>query len=314
MRNDRILIADLAALFDGCIDHKCHDDRARSAILHPMEDGVVRGAPMPCQERTGGGALHLGSVDGDEVASSLAVIEDDDDAGGYHGTSGDDEVHGNGGDDRLSGDRGDDKLYGDDGDDRLWGEQDNDRLSGGCGNDELYGGGGNDSILGDDGDDRMEGDEGDDALGGGRGQDELHGGDGNDRLDGGSDDDRLYGGAGDDQLVGSNGDDEFVGGAGADVLYGDGGVDTVRYSDSVEGVVVDFGMASGWGGDAEGDTLIGIENVIGSAHDDTVIASGDANRIDGGAGWDKVDYSRSGVGVTIDLSGVPGAGGDAEGD
>ncbi|MGK9237128.1 hypothetical protein KXS07_35800, partial [Inquilinus limosus] len=133
--------------------------------------------------------------------------------------------------------------------------------------------------------------------------------------------DAFGNGGGNDWLEGHGGNDYILGGGGDDLL--DGGeygadsnrsMDTASYEGSAGGVKIDLVAGTGRGGDAEGDTLIGIENVIGSTHDDTVIASADANRIDGGAGRDKADYSRSPAGVTVDLSGVPGAGGDAEGD
>jgi hypothetical protein len=51
---------------------------------------------------------------------------------------------------------------------------------------------------------------------------------------------------------------------GADRLDGGTGVDTVIYGDSNVGVGVNLATGYGYGGTAEGDTLIGIENVLGS--------------------------------------------------
>ncbi|MGK9236864.1 hypothetical protein KXS07_34225 [Inquilinus limosus] len=133
-------------------------------------------------------------------------------------------------------------------------------------------------------------------------------------LEGHLGDDEIHGRGGNDSLRGKGGDDRLNGGAGADTLNGGAGVDTVCYDDSVGGVTVDLGNGSGRGGDATGDVLISIENVIGSACNDTFVSGADANRIDGGAGTDRVDYSRSAGSVVVDLSGVPGAGGDGEGD
>ncbi|WP_282187867.1 calcium-binding protein, partial [Azospirillum sp. TSO22-1] len=96
----------------------------------------------------------------------------------------------------------------------------------------------------------------------------------------------LDGGAGNDTLSGGAGDDRLVGGAGADVLDGGVGVDTASYAGSRAGVTVDLGAGTGTGGDAEGDRLSGIENLVGSRHADALTGDGGANRLDGGAGND----------------------------
>ena len=48
------------------------------------------------------------------------------------------------------------------------------------------------------------------------------------------------------------------------------------------------------GGDAEGDTLARIENLIGSANADTLTGDGGANVIDGGAGDDLIEGGAGG--------------------
>ncbi|WOF43891.1 cadherin domain-containing protein [Sphingopyxis indica] len=107
-----------------------------------------------------------------------------------------------------------------------------------------------------------------------------------DALYGGVGDDVLSGLAGDDALYGEDGDDVLEGGAGADRLDGganavDGDGDTVRYVNSAA-VTIDLGTtAAQSGGDAEGDTLFGIENVVGSKDGgDTITGDAGANRID----------------------------------
>jgi len=60
------------------------------------------------------------------------------------------------------------------------------------------------------------------------------------------------------------------GGVGADALYGDDGVDTVQYTGSDAGVTVNLASGTGSGGDAEGDSLFSIENIIGSASSDSL--------------------------------------------
>jgi len=119
---------------------------------------------------------------------------------------------------------------------------------------------------------------GNDTLTGTTGKDTINGLDGNDLLSGGAGDDRLYGG---------NGDDTLIGGAGKDRLYGDAGVDTVDYSASGAGVTVDLGSgARGIGGDAERDRYYAIENLTGSAYDDSLTGDAGANVLGGGAGND----------------------------
>ncbi|WP_138379547.1 cadherin domain-containing protein [Luteithermobacter gelatinilyticus] len=122
---------------------------------------------------------------------------------------------------------------------------------------------------------------------GAAGDDFLAGTAGADSLSGGAGHDVLSGGDGDDTLTAGLGDDVLEGGAGADSLDGGAGMDMVRYNGSVSGVTVDLSSAmAASGGDAAGDTFSGIENVMGSAFNDTL--SGDAadNQIFGRAGND----------------------------
>ncbi len=99
---------------------------------------------------------------------------------------------------------------------------------------------------------------------------------------------RLSGGAGNDFIVGGAGDDVVAGGAGADQMYGGPGVDTVDYRGSAAGVVVDLLTGLGSGGDAQGDTIIDFENVIGSGSGDTLRGNAGANALSGGAGGDSL--------------------------
>lgn len=87
---------------------------------------------------------------------------------------------------------------------------------------------------------------------------------------GGSDFDRLYGLGGNDILHGGSGNDYLVGGVGADVIYGDAGNDKVSYYSSTERVVINLNVQVQTGGDAEGDRLIEIEEVDGSAKNDEI--------------------------------------------
>ena len=104
---------------------------------------------------------------------------------------------------------------------------------------------------------------------------------------------------------------------------------------------VSLNGATGSGGDAAGDVLIGIENLTGSAVNDTLTGNSGANRLTGGTGndflsgesgddtlaggagadtlyggedMDFLDYSASGAAVSINLATGATSGGDAAGD
>lgn len=96
----------------------------------------------------------------------------------------------------------------------------------------------------------------------------------------------LFGRGGDDRLIGGYGNDMLAGGTGADRLDGFEGIDTASYADSSAGVRVDLRNGQGVGGDAAGDTLLGIENLTGSAFADTLAGSGAVNSLYGNGGDD----------------------------
>ena len=157
-----------------------------------------------------------------------------------------------------------------------------DQLLGDAGANRIDGGGADDFLAGHAGADTLLGGLGADLLDGGADDDELSGGDGDDRLLGGTGADLLDGGADDDELSGGDGDDRLIGGAGADRLEGGAGVDTADYSGSDGGVSVDLAAGSGASGAAEGDTLTGVENLIGTAFSDQLYGDDGSNRLDGG--------------------------------
>jgi len=99
----------------------------------------------------------------------------------------------------------------------------------------------------------------------------------------------LRGGAGNDDLRGGAGNDILSGGAGADVLAGSGGNDTANYANSSAGVTINLEAGTATGGDATGDTLTSIENLTGSAQNDTLTGDGNANILTGGAGNDTLN-------------------------
>lgn len=128
-----------------------------------------------------------------------------------------------------------------------------------------------------DGRDHLAGDHRDDVLEGHSGADEIIGGAGNDRL---------VGGSGPDDLIGGGGDDRLTGGGGADQLDGGDGIDWALYRASPSGVHIDLAAHIAEWGDAEGDGLSGIENLVGSSHADTLVGDGNDNQFAGNAGED----------------------------
>ncbi|WP_285907462.1 FecR domain-containing protein [Pseudodesulfovibrio pelocollis] len=152
-------------------------------------------------------------------------------------------------------------------------------------------------IIGSDGNDSIIGGQGNDTLLGGDGDDSLYGGDGNDCLVGGSGDNWLEGGAGNDTLIGGDGQDWLEGGPGNDLINGGGGDDPVRRLFDVasyqhEGYAINVNLETNrvTGGDYT-DTLVGINAVMGTAHNDTFIGNdapinvffygGGSNTVDG---------------------------------
>jgi Ca2+-binding RTX toxin-like protein len=133
----------------------------------------------------------------------------------------------------------------------------------------------------------------------------------------------LSGGNFDDILSGLGGDDILRGNGGADVLDGGLGNDTAVYSNSPGGVTVNLTTNVNSGGDAQGDTLFGIENIVGSAlvdsltgdvADNTFEGRAGADTIDGAGGNDTASYIHSTAAVTVNLATNVNVGGDAEGD
>lgn len=219
------------------------------------------------------------------------------------------------------GTQGNDTLLGNELANVLDGRAGNDTIRPGLGNDTVAGGPGVD--LGDyatSGDvvirlDRMH----PTAVGPQTGSDKLTGiedvttGSGNDVVYGSGAANVLNTGAGDDTLFGLIGNDTLVAGSGNDVLYGgpdndtiDGGTgtDEASFASSPNPVVVNLAQvvppqATGQGS----DTLTGIENVFGSAYNDSIIGDDNDNYL---SGWDGADTIIGGAGNDV----VHGNGGD----
>jgi len=282
------------------------------------------------------------------------------------GTSEDDLINGNGGDDVLSG-----------------GASGSDVINGGSGNDQILLGGAGDIANGGAGNDTF-------FVFSSIGADphQIDGGANTDRVNFGVDTDNnninlgagtwsltssgdpvtsiltsienVTAGSGNDTITGSsvanildggNGNDTIDGGAGADNINGGSGFDTASFAGSGSAVIVNLAAGTNTGGDAQGDILTSIENLTGSAFDDTLVGdagnniltggdgddflldlsggddtffggagndrlqgSGGADAYDGGTGIDEVRYNNSGAGVIVDLNTGVTFGGDAVGD
>jgi len=187
----------------------------------------------------------------------------------------------------------------------LKGGADSDRLEGGGGADTLEGGAGADQLVGGDGSDTadfsLSGSGVSVSLWTGRGFyadadgdtltriESLRGSEFADYLKGNTVANTLRGGSGADKLEGLGGADQLEGGGGADILDGGDGTDTATYSTAAAGVSVSLWTGRGFYGDAEGDRLSGIEDLLGSAHADHLKGDAGANRLEGGAGADRLE-------------------------
>jgi Ca2+-binding RTX toxin-like protein len=161
----------------------------------------------------------------------------------------------------------------------------------------LHGSTHDDVLIGNAADNFIDADAGDDLLDGGDGLDFLLGGEGADTLQGGAERDNLEGGRGDDNLDGGAGSEDYAvyrnAGGGVNVSLSAVGRQTV-------------------GGGEGADLLIGIENLHGSAYNDTLTGDAGTNRfnagagddvVDGGAGdFDQLQFWDAASGVTVNLS------------
>jgi len=114
--------------------------------------------------------------------------------------------------------------------------------------------------------------------------------------------------------TGSDHDDTFVANNQGNNFQGGLGFDTVSYANAGGGVTVNLHSQSGSGSEATADTYSSIENAIGSAHNDTFIASSDKNHFDGLGGINTLSYANSTAGVNVNLATSSASGGHAAGD
>lgn len=131
---------------------------------------------------------------------------------------------------------------------------------------------------------------------------------GNDIINGLAGNDTLNGGSGADVLNGGDNDDILIGGLGDDQLDGGNGFDVADYSGAGAAVTVNLstGLATGAAGT---DALNSIEEVRGSAYNDTITGNAGANILRGGGG---IDTLNGGGGNDVLYAGAPGEGGGAD--
>ncbi|QZD94581.1 calcium-binding protein [Qipengyuania gelatinilytica] len=99
----------------------------------------------------------------------------------------------------------------------------------------------------------------------------------------------VYGMDGDDTLLGGAFDDIFDGGAGNDTMRGGAGIDTALYNEATSGVRVNLLVGAAQNTQGAGiDTLLGFENLTGSAYNDQLRGNLDANVLIGLSGNDSL--------------------------
>jgi Ca2+-binding RTX toxin-like protein len=254
------------------------------------------------------------------TVATLTSIED------VVGSAYGDSITGNGGPNMLDGGNGDDHLFGLGGNDRLFGGNGNDTLDGGSGNDTLVGGQGMDTIIGGAGSDTVSYADAligmdirldvplfsspdspilagaarqihvrtdelvhEDTL---SGIENVVGSSYNDVIKSNGALNTIEGGEGSDRLL------SWIDGQN-DVMNGGNGVDTIDYSgfSQSSGLTISLGqngangtattLPSSGAGVVE-DTLISIENVVGTSHGDRINGNEQVNNINGGDGADVI--------------------------
>jgi Ca2+-binding RTX toxin-like protein len=216
------------------------------------------------------------------------------------GGGGRDRLAGQGGDDALAGQKGPSVLEGGNGSDFLMGGASKDRVEGGSGAvDILLGSHGNDRLAGGPGTDVVVGGSGDDLLDGGEGildvasfffspagvtADLTAGtatGEGTDSIVGVED---LEGSPFSDVLTGNAAENFFFPGGGDDQVNGADNFDVVFFVAAPGGITLDLSMGTAAG---EGtDTLVGVEDAVGSTFNDGMTGSAESNQLVGLGGDD----------------------------
>ncbi|HEX5393417.1 MAG TPA: hypothetical protein VFW68_09055 [Rhodocyclaceae bacterium] len=222
--------------------------------------------------------------------------------------------------------------------DTLIGDGNANTLTGGAGNDTLIGGAGADVLDGGDGTDTASYDTATAAVTARLDRPETNLGDAQgdayvsiENLVGTKFDDVLAGNGSNNVINGGAGNDTLIGGSGgSDILDGGDGNDTVTYAEATSAVGASLSNHGNNAGVAAGDTYVNVENLTGSAYNDTlegnagvnILNGGDGNdvliggagadQLIGGAGTDTASYITASAGIEMGLAG--GTGGDALGD
>jgi Ca2+-binding RTX toxin-like protein len=239
-----------------------------------------------------------------------------------------------GGHDNVAGNNGNDTLLGGDGNDLLSGNGGNDSLDGGTGDDTLFGGAGADTLQGGNGFNFAGYDPNtvvpvaaylaNAAANTGEAAGDIYGfiqG-----LVGTAGDDTLGASFGASELRGFDGNDILIAGLGADTLNGGFGIDFVAYNGhhfsydpGQSGILASLAAPALNTSEAAGDIYISIENLAGTAGNDTLIGDAGANlllgldgddlleggpdedTLNGGFGIDTASYFDAGAAI-IDLA------------
>ncbi len=213
----------------------------------------------------------------------------------------------------IEGSNYNDELTGNSADNYIVGGSGNDIISGNAGRDTIYGGEGDDIISGGNSGDKLDGGNGIDTLSyanspsyvrvnlqenatsNGFAADDkianfenIEGSNYADYLSGNSANNVIYGGASGDTISGDGGNDTIIGGSGADNINGGDGIDTISYITSGEKINISLLLNRFSGGDAENDTVAGVENVIGSNYNDIIAGNSGNNALIGGSGNDTI--------------------------
>ncbi len=292
--------ADCTALFGTSGNDTLNGDEFDNCIIGLAGNDTLEGGKGADKLDGGAGAdtvSYSGSPEGVIVnlSTNTATFPDDEDSIDSHangdeisnfenitGTASNDTLTGDGSANVLTGGKGDDMLVGLAGADTLWGEAGNDTLS--------YAS--SDAAVSVDLLART-------ASGGHAAGDTIGGFE------------NLIGSEHADTLTGGDLPNVIEGGDGGDTLDGGLGIDTLSYASSsrfVEVSLVDSTLITG--GDAEGDTISGFENFLGSdyadwfegdANDNLIYGSSGRDSYYGGDGNDTLTYASFNTGVNVNV-------------
>lgn len=274
-------------------------------------DSFVTAVTIDLSSVNGSGYSTVTKTGGTDLVRNFEIV--------YGGTVGD-TLSGSSGVDTFFGGAGNDTLNGNDGNDILYGDNGSDTLNGGNNDDILYD---TNSTFASNNTNILNGGAGNDTLyltvatntiDGGTGTDTLSYNDGSgtsnnltfnvlagtvtdgtntdsfssiEIYNGSNGNDLFIGSAGADTFYGNNGNDTFRGGAQNDSFFGGAGTDTADYSTAASGVTASLTTNTASNdGDGGVDAFNSIENITGSAFNDTLTGDSGNNTLSGGAGND----------------------------